>query len=485
MSTERTVAKNTAWLALQPLVMNVLSLAATRYIAERLGVTDFGRFNLGLAFVTMFAPLTHLGLRGLTVRHVPQNRDTAAEYLGRILVLRVLLALIVAALVIVAAPLSGGGGATRSVIAVSAVGLILTTIAGVFSDGFQAFERVGPVGMANLVGGILLTLASVLVIKLGGGIRDLAIAYVLGPLCSVVLLGIWSWRLPFRPRPSWSLVASMQLLRQAWPFLGLIIVDVVSMRMDVLVLVRVIGDAKLGYYMAAMSLVDRGMYLASGASDALLPAVAQLSAHTPLSALGLLRKSTLWLLVISLPLAVTTSVLAPLVIRFVFGSHYLAAAPILAIGIWRLPAMCLAILSGYSLLAVKRQDLELRTGAIGTLLSLTLLFPLVSRFGFLGGATALAIRPLFAFFLRLPRIIHHFPTLWPWSQLIRVAAAVALMAIPLLFVPPHGFSLTTVALILASIGIYIGALAAMRVVPILSILSQLLRRLGKPFAFSG
>ena len=51
MSAERTVAKNTAWLVLQPLLMNVLSLAATAYITRGLGATEFGRFNLGLGFV--------------------------------------------------------------------------------------------------------------------------------------------------------------------------------------------------------------------------------------------------------------------------------------------------------------------------------------------------------------------------------------------------------------------------------------------------
>src|SRR5690242_17063736 len=114
MSRERTVAKNTAWLALQPLLMNVLSLAATRFIADRLGVVDYGRFNLGYTFVAMFAPLTNLGLRTLSARYIPQHRETAAEYLGRILMLRTFLAFLVAAAVVIAAPLSGGGGETRS-----------------------------------------------------------------------------------------------------------------------------------------------------------------------------------------------------------------------------------------------------------------------------------------------------------------------------------------------------------------------------------
>ena len=108
------------------------------------------------------------------------------------------------------------------------------------------------------------------------------------------------------------------------------------------------------------------------------------------SSLALLRKSALWLLMVSLPVAVLTSALAPLAIHLVFGPRYAAAAPVLAIGIWRVPATGLSLLTGYSLLAVKRQDLELRTGAAGTVISLALVVLLVHYYGALGGAIAVA-----------------------------------------------------------------------------------------------
>src|SRR5205823_942224 len=196
----------------------------------------------------MFGPLTHLGLRSLTVRYVPQHRDTAARYLGKMLVLRTMLALLVAVAVVAAAPLSGGSGDTRAVIAIAALAMVLSTIVGVYADGFQGFERVRPAGMASFAGGVVLTIASVIAIKAGGGIRELALTYVLGPLCTLGLVIVWSWRLPFRPQPSWDPAAFAQLLRQASPFFGLVILDVLSSRVDLLALARFLGEAKLGCY---------------------------------------------------------------------------------------------------------------------------------------------------------------------------------------------------------------------------------------------
>jgi O-antigen/teichoic acid export membrane protein len=487
MSRERTIAKNTAWLALQPLLMNVVSLAATRYIADRLGVVDFGRFNLGYTFVAMFAPLTNLGLRTLSARYIPQHRDTAAEYLGRILVLRTFLALLISVAVVLAAPLSGGGGQTRSVIMIAAMGLIVTTISGVLTDGFQAFEMMRPVSVASFLGGVVLTLLSVVVIKSGGGIRSMAWAYLLGPLCTLALLSIWSWRQPFRPRLSRDLRPLAPLLRQASPFFGIILLEVVSARVDVLVVARVLGEAHLGCYTAAMGLIDRAMYLADGAATALLPAIAHMSTQAPAETTPLLRKSALAFLLVGLPLALATTLLSPFLIGLIFGPRYTAAVPLLAIGIWRLPSVCLALIAGYSLLAVKRQDLELRTYSLGILISMALVLPAICVLGPTGGALVLGVRPLIVFLLRIPYLPHRLRDLWQPGALLRLGVALALMAVPLTFVPSLDSKIVQVALVVAAGGIYVASLAVMRVELVLSLLVSVWRRVtraGTPVAWA-
>ena len=206
------------------------------------------------------------------------------------------------------------------------------------------------------------------------------------------------------------------------------------------------------------------------------------------SSLALLRKSALWLLMVSLPVAVLTSALAPLAIHLVFGPRYAAAAPVLAIGIWRVPATGLSLLTGYSLLAVKRQDLELRTGAAGTVISLALVVLLVHYYGALGGAIAVATRPLVAFLLRLPYLRRHVSCFWPWKQMAQLVVALFLMAIPLAFVRSSHLSVRHAALVLAAAGIYAISLAAMRVDPMPTVVQRVqrwLRRLAASFFNQG
>jgi O-antigen/teichoic acid export membrane protein len=478
MSAERTVAKNTAWAVLQPLLMNVLSLAATGYIARQLGVAEYGRFNLGYAFVAMFAPLTNLGLRSLTIRHVAANRDSAAEYLGRVLVLRLILSFVVAAVTVAAIPLSGGSGHTRDVIIIAAIGMIVTTLGGVLTDGFQAFEQMRPTSLASMAGGVLLTVASVVALYFGGGIREMALAYLLGPICTLALLWVWCRRKPFLPKPVWDRPGSWAMLRLASPFFLITLLDVVSTRIDILVLARVLGEHGLGSYTAATSLVDRAMVLCDGAATALLPAISHLNAQSPGAAVPLLRKFALWLLLASLPVAVATTALSGIVVHVLFGPGYGAAAAILAIAIWRLPLTCLTALQGQSLLAIDRQDLVLRTGAIAMVVSIALIWPLVHWFGPAGAAWALLLRPIVAFVLRLAPMARTFPNLWPWPQLTRVAAALALMWFPLAFVSPARLNLEAGGLILASGTLYAAMLMLMRVDPVPALLERVLGRLA-------
>jgi PST family polysaccharide transporter len=473
MSVERTVAKNTAWLVLQPLLLNVLSVASTGYIARELGSSDFGRFNLGIAFVAMFAPLTNLSLRSLMVRHMARHGDAASRYLGVLLVLRTLLGLGAAAVALIAAPLSGGTGEARIVIEIAALGLIITTIASVYTDTFYSLERMGPASVAQAIGGIVLTITSVALVATGGGIRHMALAYTLGSACTLGLLHLWARRLPFRPCPCWDLSILGSLVREARPFVLMALLQVMSLRLDLLVLVRLLGEAHLGFYTAAMMLVDRALYLSEGAGAALLPALTRSSTRDRADAVALIQKSTLYLLIISLPVCVLVGVFAPQVVRVLFGSQYAAAAAILGVAIWRLPAKCLATLARQAMLAVGGEKIVLRTETIAMGVSLPLVFLLAFTFGPAGAAMALCIRFLLAFILLVPSLAHHFPRFWPWNGLARVVAAVALMGGVLWLLPTHSDLARSVVVGTLSMAAFGASLVGMRVVPAAMLLSRL------------
>jgi O-antigen/teichoic acid export membrane protein len=70
MSRELTVLRNSLFLTVQPVLMNVVSVFVTGYMARVLGPSDFGMFNFVLSFTMLFYPIAILGLNRVSVREM-------------------------------------------------------------------------------------------------------------------------------------------------------------------------------------------------------------------------------------------------------------------------------------------------------------------------------------------------------------------------------------------------------------------------------
>ena len=107
---------------------------------------------------------------------------------------------------------------TGAVIVIAGLTLIPATAASVLEDGFSAAQMMRPVSLAAFLGGVTLTIASVLVVAAGGDIKMLALSYASGP--TVNLLALWFWASCHGLRPTfegrWRMFPGM--LRESSPF---------------------------------------------------------------------------------------------------------------------------------------------------------------------------------------------------------------------------------------------------------------------------
>jgi PST family polysaccharide transporter len=460
------VAINTLWLTAQPLLMNVLSLVPMAYIARTLGASEFGRFQLGLAFVSLFSAMATLGLRPVAVRALARDPARVPPYLGDQLLLRGILALATAALVALCAPLSGGRGATSAVIVIAGLTLVPMAAASVLEDGFSAAQMMRPVSIAAFTAGVTLTILSVLSVALGGDIRLVALAYASGPIVNFLVLWSWSGQYGLRPTFERRWRAFPGMLREAFPFFSAALVESLTGRVDLLVLARVIGDTALGPYSAAIMLVERASVVAHGASTSLLPAVSGLKTSDLEAATRLLRNATVWLLVLLLPAAALVTAMAEPILVVLFGSQYREAWPILAVGIWCVPGSCLVIIQMQALYAADRQNLVLGTKTVASLVCVPLLIVLVELLGALGGAIVLLARIVVTIVLRARGTRQEFERLWPLREAGWLAASILLMALPLWVAFSQGLSLVGIAASGLALVLYLAGVGLSEVIPL-------------------
>jgi len=332
------VVKNSIWLIAQPLLMNAISLFAVAYIARGLPKDDYGRFIYALSFITMFMPLTNLGLRLLTVRDIAtsRTRPDLSEYIGRMLMLRFSLAVIGAALAIGVVSFLQKSPDTRHVVYLATCIILLQGLTTTVTDVFQAFETMRHVAQVQFVSGFVLTVLSVAAIFFGYGLIGLMASYVIGNFIGAVL-SLYYLRAKYAtPRLSIDFRFWKESLVKAAPFFFPTLISQTGRQLGVVILGNTAGAAAVGTYGAASTLMDKLNIIPDGVCTALFPTLAATFKTSQEEAAALYRRFFGYFLILALPIAVGTAVLARPIILLLYGARYQSSPIILALLVWAL-----------------------------------------------------------------------------------------------------------------------------------------------------
>jgi O-antigen/teichoic acid export membrane protein len=385
----RRIAKNSMWLIAQPLVLNAISIFATAYIARTLGPEDYGRFVFALAFIAFFMPFTNLGLRTISTRDLATTeKANAAGYVGRITTLRLLLSILMAGICILAAVLGDMAPATARTVYLASAIIVLQAISGTATDVFQAFEDMRPVAEVQFIAGLTLTIGSVLALFLGWGLTGLMASYVVGNLLGASLS---LWYLYTRLIPP-LLVVDWAFWRQSlWRAAPLFVPNLVmaaGTRVGVMLLAAMSGQAAVGAYGAAFTLVDRLSIVPDGVCTAMFPTLASTYARSREDAAALYRRVFRYFLILALPIAVGTSVVAGPIVSLMYGKDYGKTGPILAVLAWGLFASFFAQLATWTVGAIKQERRGFHVPIVATVVFMILSAALIPKLEEMGLALA-------------------------------------------------------------------------------------------------
>lgn len=465
-SMARRVGGNSLWLIARPLLLNVLSIASNLYIVRELGAADYGAFNLGFAQVALFAPLCNLGLRAVAVRAIAEDRERGREIVGALFALRLVLTAIAVLLIAGWLALPTYSLTTRLIGAAAVCSMICTSLGGNAIDLFQGFERARLSAQPQLIGGVVLTLLSVLALLAGWGLPGFVAAYVLGALIQLLLLQWTARRALFAVHPVWNWPRMKQLAQQARPFAVLSMLSNVTdvPVIDVLILGAVLGDSAVGPYTAALGLVLRLLMIPHGIGDALYPAVA---AHNRLDRTDVeatLRRCILNLALLTLPAAVCLTFTAPTVLGLLYGNEYLSASTALSLAGWLLPLMGVNYVMRECLSAVHRQGVVLQLTLVSCLLMVALYASLIPPFGIVGAVVAGLAREVLMLFLWARPFRREFGQPIPVGDLARTLPALGALALPILLVGTAHGAVGVVAASAVGGALYAAAVVALQLV---------------------
>jgi PST family polysaccharide transporter len=387
----RNIVGNTGWLMADRVVRLGLGLFVGVWVARYLGPVQFGSLSFALAFVALFATITTLGLEGIVVRHIVLDASDAHQVLGTAFALRM------------------GVSVFSAVIAVATVRLLqpgdpsTTLLVGLLSVGslFQAFDTIDcyfqsqvrsrMTVLAKNSAFLIVACLRVGLIHLRAPLWTFAAAqtveFGLGACGLVLMYGrsggrLSAWRAS-RARAKW-------LLAQSWPVLLSGMAIMIYMRIDVVMLKLMQGDAVAGVYATATRISEVWYFIPAAIVSSVAPSIMRAKYDSALY-YGRIERLFNLMSLLSLSLGSAIALSSKWIVHVVYSDAFVAAGPVLAVHVWASAFVFLGIAQGPWDLSQDLLKLGFYRTVAGAASNVLLNFVLIPKLGALGAAISTVI----------------------------------------------------------------------------------------------
>jgi O-antigen/teichoic acid export membrane protein len=383
------VAKNTAYLLTAAVGQKLLALVYFMVVAHLAGVEGTGKFVLATSFAAMFAVLIDLGLGNILVREVAKDRERVGDYLGSVLGVKGILAVVVFGLAQLAAWLLGYGADMRLMILVASVAMVLESVQVTFYAALRGLQNLRPEAVGVIVGQVVVLIAGTALFLVMRTPLALIIALVLNTAWNVVWAGfvlVRRFGVSLRPRLDSDVMRLFASL--AAPFALAAVFSRVYSYVDSVMLSKLGTVEDVGLYGAAYKLTFAFIFLPSSLAAALYPAMSEYYHRDRRHLAGVYADSFKYLLLVAAPVAFGISALAEPILRLVFSDAFASAAPALRVIVFTLPFAFLYWPTGALLNACDRQARNTTAMGVTMAVNVAMNVFLLPRYGALGAAIA-------------------------------------------------------------------------------------------------
>ena len=409
MSTLRRIAKNASVTFVSNNLLKIISTALVILIARYLGDVEYGKFTFALSFTGLFLVLMDLGTRILIVREISQNKKEASRIVANVLMLKFISSFLVYLLILSAAFILNYSRETIIAIAIAAFGLVFESLSMTVSSIFQALEKLEIPAMTRVIRIIIRFAFTVPLLIKGSSFLLILIVYAfvhfLDFFVSMAICYKRFVKLSFELDKKFI----MSLAKRAFPFMLSGIFVTVYFRIDITLMSKLAPtamqgiysnasrDAVIGWYSSAYNLLDFVTSLAGAVSISILPIAVVYFKESKEKLIKLYSTSVRFLLYLSIPIAVGTSLLADKIIFLVYGIEYANATLALRILIWTMVPLCINYMMGAMMIATHNERKGVIVLFLNAIINILLNLYLIPKYSLYGAALATALTEVFYF----------------------------------------------------------------------------------------
>jgi O-antigen/teichoic acid export membrane protein len=406
----RRYSENTGWLFLGQVFSLLVSFFIGVWLARYLGPQQYGIASYVVSFVGLFSFISYLGVDGILSRELinyPESRDALLGTSFRLKLAGGCLAFLAAS---AAAFLIKTDPFTRLLIFLYASTFIFQA-ASVISIFFQARVESRSSVLAQLFATLISAGLKIFLIVSGQGLLWLIVIYMI-EIVVQALAYFSAYRLRGFSCFAWRFDHKLagEIWRGAWPLMLSGAAYFVYLKVDQVMIGRMMGESPLGLYAAAVRVVEAAYFIPLVFSSSLFPAIVNAKKNNTVSYRRRLRNFYGLMLALALLIAIPVSGLSGYIVDFLFGAPYAAAAPILRIYVWSDVGLFVGWAASQHLLAESRTKLIFLANLLALSANVGLNLWLIPNFGLVGAAWASLMS-----YLAIPVIVVG----WTWFRSLR------------------------------------------------------------------
>jgi O-antigen/teichoic acid export membrane protein len=369
-------------LASGEIISRCIAFVATAYLARTLGPTPFGRIAFAVALVNQIGLALSIGVGEVGSREVARDPEHASAHVAAGAALRLILAVLALAGIIAVTfvlPLDAQQRTITWLFALTIIPLALDT--GWVYKGLGTTSRVG---QALVVDQLTCLILVVVAVRYPFHETRVPVIQLVGDAAATVFLAIpllrWKLSLP-------SVAAIKALASQASFTTASRILRMVVISFDTVLLGLMVSSREVGWYSAAYRIVFFVMAILISSHIAFLPEITRSAADNG-QLRAIMSRSVGLALAVTAPFVVGGILLAPAIMRLIFGADYEGGAVAFQILLASLVLFAIHGASRSVFIAMKRVRLEAGIILAGVVLNVALNFILIPRMGIKGSALA-------------------------------------------------------------------------------------------------
>ncbi|MFO7447259.1 MAG: flippase [Ignavibacteriaceae bacterium] len=379
---------NTSWLFGEKVFRLILAAFVQIYIIRYLGAGEFGILSYAISIVGLFAAISTLGLDSIVTRELIKQPEKRDNLLGTVFYLRVFGAVLSFILLLFAIQLTGDSYDTVILIFIIAASSFFQAFY-VIEYYFQSKVQAKYSSSVYLITLIFSSAIKVFLILVKAPLLHFAIItsleFLFVSIGFVIVyqrqnLSVFNWK--------FNKDLARILLKDSWPLILSGVVIAVYMKIGQVIIKNMMTNEDVGYYSAAVRLCEAWYFIPIAIANSLFPAIVNAKTTSEELYNSRLQKFYDLLAWIAIAIAIPVTIFSELIVKILFGSEYLPAAPVLTIYIWAGVAVFLGVASSQYLITENYTKISFYRTFIGMLVNVILNILLIPVWGITGSAVA-------------------------------------------------------------------------------------------------